>query len=72
MANRVLVLRYAGTSPFRIAEQVKPGERDHYGVTVPEAVGSWMVDEINTRTTSLGSVSSVSIIEYKSIPYKDA
>ena len=52
--------------------QVKPGLSDDYGLVVPEAVGSWMVDEINSRTSALGTVSSISIIEYKSIPYKDA
>ena len=72
MANRKLVLRYTGASPYKIAEQVKPGLRDDYGLLVPEAEGSWMVDEINSRTTSLGTTSSISIIEYKSIPYKDA
>jgi len=72
MANRKLVLRFTGNSPFKIAEQVKPGLSDDYGLVVPEAVGSWMVDEINSRTSALGTVSSISIIEYKSIPYKDA
>ena len=72
MANRKLVLRFTGNSPFKIAEQVKVGLQDDYGLTVPEAVGSWLVDEINSRTTALGTTSSLSIIEYKSIPYKDA
>jgi hypothetical protein len=72
MANRKLVLRFTGMSPYKIAEQVRPGVADEYGLTVPEAVGSWMVDEINSRTTALGTVSSISLIEYKSIPYKDA
>ena len=72
MANRKLVLRFTGFSPYKIAEQVKPGVRDDYGLLVPEAVGSWMVDEINSRTNAVGTVSSISIIEYKSIPYKDA
>ena len=72
MANRKLVLRFTGNSPFKIAEQVKPGLSDDYGLVVPEAVGSWMVDEINSRTSALGTVSSISIIEYKSIPSKDA
>ena len=73
MANRKLVLRFSGGSPYKIAEQVKPGLRDDYGLLVPEVeVGSWMVDEINSRTTSLGTTASISIIEYKSIPYKDA
>ncbi len=47
------------------------GVADDYGLTVPEAVGSWMVDEINARTTALGTTSSISLIEYKSIPYND-
>jgi hypothetical protein len=72
MANRKLVLRFTGASPYKIAQQVKPGLRDDYGLLVPEAVGSWMVDEITSRTNALGTVSSISIIEYKSIPYKDA
>jgi hypothetical protein len=72
MANRKLVLRYTGNSPFKIAQQVKPGQRDDYGLLVPEAVGSWMVDEIVAKTNALGTTSSISIIEYKSIPYKDA
>ena len=72
MANRKLVLRFTGHSPYKIAEQVKPGVVDDYGLTVPEAVGSWMVDEINARTTALGTISSIDLIEYKSIPYKDA
>jgi hypothetical protein len=72
MANRKLVLRFTGNSPFKIADQVKPGVRDDYGLLVPEAVGSWMVDEILARTTALGTTSSISLIEYKSIPYKDA
>jgi hypothetical protein len=72
MANRKLVLRFTGNSPYKVAEQVKPGIRDDYGVLVPEAVGSWMVDEINTRSSALGTVSSIALIEYKSIPYKEA
>ncbi len=72
MANRKLILRYTGNSPFKVAQQVKPGLRDDYGLLVPDAVGSWMVDEILTRTNALGTVSSISLIEYKSIPYKDA
>ncbi len=72
MANRKLVLRFMGNSPFKVAEQVKPGLTDDYGLPVPEAVGSWMVDEINSRTNALGTVSSISLIEYKSIPYKEA
>ena len=72
MANRMLVLRFTGAPPYKIAEQVKPGVRDDYGLLVPDAVGSWMVDEINSRTNAVGTVSSISIIEYKSIPYKDA
>jgi hypothetical protein len=72
MANRKLVLRFSGNSPYKIAEQVKPGLRDDYGLLVPDAVGSWVVDEINSRTNALGMTSSISIIEYKSIPYKDA
>jgi hypothetical protein len=72
MANRKLVLRFTGNSPYKIAEQVRPGVRDDYGLLVPEAVGSWMVDEIMARTTALGTVASISLIEYKSIPYKDA
>ncbi len=72
MANRKLVLRYSGHSPYKIAEQVKPGVADDYGLKVPDAVGSWLVDEINSRTTALGTVSSIALIEYKSIPYKDA
>lgn len=71
MANRKLVLRYTGNSPYKIAQQVRPGVADDYGLTVPEAVGSWMVDEINARTTALGTTSSISLIEYKSIPYND-
>jgi hypothetical protein len=71
MANRKLVLRFTGNSPFKIAEQVRPGLRDDYGLLVPDAEGSWMVDEINSRSTALGTTSSISIIEYKSIPYKD-
>jgi hypothetical protein len=72
MANRKLVLRFTGASPYKVAQQVKPGVRDDYGLLVPEAVGSWMVDEIVSRSTALGTVSSISIIEYKAIPYKDA
>jgi len=72
MANRKLVLRFSGNSPYKIASQVKPGIRDDYGLLVPELpVGSWMVDEILARTTALGTTSSISLIEYKSIPYKD-
>jgi hypothetical protein len=72
MANRKLVLRFTGASPFKVAAQVRPGLRDDYGLLVPEAVGSWMVDEILSRTTALGTVTSLSLIEYKSIPYKDS
>jgi hypothetical protein len=73
MANRKIVLRFTGNSPFKVAEQVKPGLRDDYGVLVPALeVGSWLVDEILARTTALGTTSSLSLIEYKSIPYKDA
>ena len=71
MANRKLVLRFSGNSPYKVAQQVRPGIADDYGLTVPEAVGSWMVDEINSRTTALGTTSSISIIEYKSIPYAE-
>ena len=72
MANRKLILRFTGASPFKVAEQVRPGLMDDYGLKVPEAEGSWMVDEILTRSNALGTVASVSLIEYKSIPYKDA
>jgi hypothetical protein len=72
MANRKLVLRFTGASPFKVAQQVKPGLRDDYGVLVPEAVGSWMVDEILTRANAVGTVSSISLLEYKAIPYTDA
>jgi len=72
MANRKLVLRFTGNSPFKVAEQVKPGVTDDYGLLVPDAVGSWMVDEILSRSNALGTVTSISIIEYKAIPYKDA
>ena len=72
MANRKLVVRFTGSSPFKIADRVRPGLRDDYGLLVPEAVGSWIVDEILSRTTALGTVSSISLIEYKSIPYRDA
>lgn len=71
MANRKLVLRFIGYSRYKVAEQVKPGIRDDYGVLIPEAIGSWMVDEIVTRSNALGTTSSVSLIEYTSIPYKD-
>ena len=71
MANRKLVLRFTGASPYKIAQQVRPGVRDDYGLLVPDAVGSWVVDEINSRSTALGTVSSISVIEYKAIPYKD-
>jgi hypothetical protein len=72
MANRKLVLRFSGGSPYKIADQVKPGVRDDYGLLVPELeVGSWKVDEINSRTTALGTTASVSLIEYKSIPYTE-
>jgi hypothetical protein len=73
MANRKIVLRFTGNSPFKVADQVKPGLRDDYGLLVPDVeIGSWMVDEILARTTALGTTSSLSLIEYKSIPYKDA
>jgi hypothetical protein len=71
MANRALILRYMGKSPFIVAQQVRPGLTDDYGLKVPEAVGSWMVDEIVSRTTSLGTVTSIFLIEYKAIPYKE-
>jgi hypothetical protein len=72
MANRKLVLRFTGNSPYKIAEQVKPGLRDDYGLLVPNAEGSWVVDEFTSRTNALGTTTSISIIEYRSIPYKDA
>ncbi len=73
MANRKIVLRFTGASPYKVAEQVKPGLRDDYGALVPAVEeGSWMVDEILTRSNALGTVSSLSLIEYKAIPYKDA
>jgi hypothetical protein len=68
---RKIVLKYIGGSKFKISQQVKPGEADDYGITLPEPIGSWMVDETVTRTTSLGSTTTVCLIDYTAIPYKD-
>ncbi len=71
MANRKIVLRFTGGSTFKIAQQVKPGLTDDYGTVLPEAIGSWLVDETQSRTTSLGTTTSVHLIDYTAIPYKD-
>ena len=71
MANQKIVLRFTGPSKFKIAEQVKPGLSDDYGTVLPKAVGSWLVDETVSRTTALGTTTSVSLIDYTAIPYKD-
>jgi hypothetical protein len=71
MANQKIVLRFTGTPTFKIAQQIKPGLTDDYGAVLPPAVGSWMVDEIQTRTVSLGTTTSVSLIDYTAIPYPD-
>jgi len=71
MANRKIVLRFTGNSVFKIAQQVKPGLTDDYGTVLPDAIGSWLVDETLARTTALGTVTSVYLIDYTAIPYKD-
>lgn len=72
MANRKIVLRFTGNSTFKIAQQVRPGVTDDYGTILPPAAaGSWMVDEIQSRTTSLGTLTHVHLINYTAIPYKD-
>ncbi len=71
MANRKIVLRFTGHPTFKIAQQVKPGFTDDYGSVLPPAIGSWLVDEIQTRTTALGTSGSVYLIDYTAIPYKD-
>ncbi len=71
MANRKIVLRFSGPSTFKIAQQVKPGLTDDYGMVLPDAIGSWLVDETQSRTTSLGTTTSVHLIDYTAIPYPD-
>jgi len=71
MANRKIVLRFTGPSVFKIAEQIKPGFTDDYGTVLPEAIGSWLVDETQSRTTALGTTTFVHLIDYTAIPYKD-
>ena len=71
MANRKIVLRLSGPSPFKVAEQIKPGYTDSYGTVLPQAIGSWMVDEFQSRTTALGTTSYIHLIDYTAIPYKD-
>jgi hypothetical protein len=71
MANRKIVLRFTGNPTFKIAQQVKPGVTDDYGVEVPKAIGSWLVDETQSRTTALGTTTAVHLIDYTAIPYKD-
>ena len=71
MANKKIVLRFTRQSPFKVAEQVKPGFTDDYGTEVPSAIGSWMVDEFQSRTNSLGTTTHVHLIDYTAIPYKD-
>jgi hypothetical protein len=51
MANRKIVLRFSGPPAYKIAQQVKPGLRDDYGTLLPDAIGSWLVDETVSRTT---------------------
>ncbi len=70
MANRKIVLRFTGKPTFKIAQQIKPGLTDDYGTTLPAAIGSWMIDEILARTTSLGTVTSIYLIDYTAIPYQ--
>ena len=62
MANQKVILRFSGRPDFKIAQQVKPGLTDDYGKTLPDAVGSWLVDETQSRTTSLGTTTSVHLI----------
>jgi hypothetical protein len=71
MANKKIVLRFTGASTFKIAQQVKPGLTDDYGIVLPEAIGSWLVDETQSRTNALGTTTAVHLIDYTAIPYKD-
>jgi hypothetical protein len=71
MANKKIVLRFMGPPTFKIAQQVKPGLADDYGAVLPAPIGSWLVDETQSRTTALGTVTSVHLIDYTAIPYKD-
>jgi hypothetical protein len=71
MANQKVVLRFIGNPDFKIAQQVKPGLTDDYGKVLPGAVGSWLVDETQSRTTALGTLTHIHLIDYTSIPYKD-
>jgi hypothetical protein len=71
MANKKIVLRFTGPSAFKIAQQVKPGLTDDYGTVLPKAIGSWLVDETQSRTTALGTTTHVHLIDYTAIPYKD-
>jgi len=71
MANQKIVLRFTGIPTFKIAQQVKPGLTDDYGTVLPPAIGSWLVDEIQSRTVSLGTTTHVHLIDYTAIPYKD-
>jgi hypothetical protein len=71
MANKKCVLRFSGPSAFKIAQQVKPGLTDDYGTTLPAAIGSWLVDETQSRTTAVGTTTWVHLIDYTAIPYKD-
>jgi hypothetical protein len=72
MANCKIVLRFSGPSRFKIAEQVRPGVTDDYGTVLPDAIGSWLVDETQSRTTSLGTTTAVHLIDYTAIPYPAA
>lgn len=71
MSHRKVILRFTGFPTFKISQQIKPGLKDDYGTVLPEATGSWLVDEIVSRTTALGTTSSIHLIDYASIPYKD-
>lgn len=71
MSNRKIVLRYTGDHSFHIAQQVRPGVVDDYGLVLPAAQGSWMVHEIQSRTTSLGTLTHIYLIDYGAIPYKN-
>jgi len=71
MANKKIVLRFTGPSTFKIAQQVKPGLTDDYGTVLPGAIGSWLVDETQSRTNALGTVTAVHLIDYTAIPYQD-
>ncbi len=72
MANRKIVLRFTGAPSFKIAQQLKPGMTDDYGLELPTLeTGSWLVDEIQSRTTSLGTLTQIHLINYTAIPYKD-